>query len=135
MDVIVFSVSDKRYALNIENVQRIIQDCEPRSIPNSNELIDGVLSYEDSIIKVLNFHKLLGLDEAEEYFHKFIIYENENSKFALKVDVIEDIKHITEVDLMNVDEQENHSDFLALNGKLDLDGVVINLIKTLSLPS
>ena len=64
-----------------------------------------------------------------------IIYENENSKFALKVDVIEDIQHITEVDLMNVDEQENHSDFLALNGKLDLDGVVINLIKTLSLPS
>jgi purine-binding chemotaxis protein CheW len=142
MDLIVFSVLNNKYALNIENVQRIIQAINLTNIPNSSELVDGMMSYEDSVIKVLNFRKLIGLEaheediqEPQEYSQKLIIYEKEYSKFAIKVDAIDDIQYIEESDIINADEKESQSDFLVLDGVLDIDGVLINVIKTVSIPS
>lgn len=142
MDLIVFSVSNNRYALNIENVQRIIQAISLTNIPNSSEFVDGMMSYEESVIKVLNFRKLIGLEaheedlqEPQEYVQKLIIYEHESSKFAIKVDTINDIQYIEESNIMKADEKEDHSDFLVLDGILDIDGVLINVIKTVTIPS
>ncbi len=140
-DLIVFGVAGNRYALNIENIQRIIQAIELTDIPNSNYCIDGMMSYEDSVIKVLNFRKLIGLEphaedsiELEEYTQKFIIYEKNNIHFAIKVDVIDDIAHIEESQVMMSDNETNDNEFLELEGILDLDSVLINVIKTVNLP-
>ena len=256
-DLIVFSVGSNRYALDIENIQRIIQATELTNIPNVHELIDGMMSYEADVIKVLNFRKLIGLKrykeelktlfvnlkdahqqwidglrhsietgakftkttdphkcelgiwldnfnsyddrvsiivkdlvqhhktlhvlghdalalyktskkEAKELLNttiydtfnhtmtnidifidelesvanslqKFIIYENKNENgngsFAIKVDLIEDIAHIEEKNIMNSDDNHEVNEFLELDGVLDLDGVLINVIKTINIPS
>jgi len=141
IDLIVFSVDSNRYALNIDNVQRIIQAVELTSIPNASELIDGMMPYEDSVIKVLNFRKIIGLppheDEAKDIKEsslKYIFYENSNENFAIKVDLIDDIAHVEEADIMNSDDEGNLSEFLELSGILDIDGVLINIIKTIKLP-
>ncbi len=252
-DLIVFSVSTNKYALKIENIQRIIQAEELTEIPNSPNVIDGMMSYEDSVIKVLNFRKVIGLpaykdelailfeklknghkawvdalrvsietgskftktfnphmcelgkwidsftayddrvstvlvslvrhhkqlhirggeacdmrvtdvDKAQnildvdisEIFNKtmgaldtfideldivsnslqkLLIYESNGKIFAIKVDSIEDIAHIEESDLINSDNEDNNNNFLELDGVLDLDGVLINVIKTVNLPS
>ena len=65
-DLIVFSVGSNRYALNIDNIQRIIQAIELTEIPNSHKYIDGMMSHESSVIKVLNFRKVIGLKTYEE---------------------------------------------------------------------
>ncbi len=65
IDLIVFSVGENRYAMNIENVQRIIQATNLTAIPNANENIDGMMSYEDRVIKVLNFRKLINMSTYE----------------------------------------------------------------------
>ena len=253
IDLIVFSVGSNRYALNIENIQRIIQAVELTDIPNSHELIDGMMSHEDGVIKVLNFRKLIGLatydDELKKLFlelkvahndwiselkesvynsskfskttnphkcelgvwldnfnsydenvsnilknlienhkrlhtmgaevlsmcendrekaktlfntevndifmntmkdidsfiaefkmvtnslQKLVLYENNGSSFAIKVDSIEDIAHIEDTMIMNSDEDHNISEFLELQGVLDLDSVLINVIKTVKIPS
>ncbi|WP_324170916.1 chemotaxis protein CheW [Sulfurimonas sp.] len=73
-DLIVFSVGDNRYALDIENIQRIIQMLEISEIPNAHNLIDGMMSYEGKVIKVINFRKLIGLltydEELVQFFYK-----------------------------------------------------------------
>jgi len=142
IDLIVFSVENNRYALNIENVQRIIQAVEVTSIPNAHEYIDGMMSYEDSVIKVLDFRKLTDLPphkdedkDIEDSSLKFLFYEDKDKKFAIKVDSIDDISHIEESDIMNNDENSNTNEFLQLQGVLDIDGVLINVIKTIKLPS
>ncbi len=74
-DLIVFNVGSSRYALDIENIQRIIQMLEISEIPNAHSLIDGMISYEGKVIKVINFRKLIGLltydEELIELFQKF----------------------------------------------------------------
>ncbi len=141
IDLIIFSVAGNRYALNIENTQRVIQATDLIDIPNSHKYIDGMMSHEDKVIKILNFRKLIGLEvhvedsmDIDEYSQKFIIIEKENSSFALKVDSIEDIAHIHRSNIINDTENEN-IEFLEFNGALELDGVLVNIIKTINLPS
>lgn len=253
IDLIVFKVGDNRYALKIENIQRIIQSINLTDIPNAHPLIDGMMSYENGVIKILNFRKLIGLDsyegELKEFFikmkeahedwiealklsvstgskftkttnphicelgkwidnftsyddnvsvvlsnladyhkqlhvagaeacevrksdqnkaqeivdvkvndiynhtmaaldtfvneldtvanslQKLIIYENDGQKFAIKVDVIEDIAHIKESMIMQNENNHNINQFLELEGVLDLEGVLINIIKEVSVPN
>lgn len=255
IDLIVFRVGSNRYALNIENIQRIIQSVNLTEIPNTHSLIDGMMSHEDSVVKILSFRKLIGLvsyevelqelfvklkdthkawidalklsihtgskftkttnphmcelgkwidgftsyddrvsevlaglveyhkqlhhaggdacevrktnpEKAQEmvdvevnniYNHtmgaldtfvdeldtvanslqKLIIYEDKvnEATFAIKVDVIEDIAHIDESSIMNSDEKHNDNEFLELDGVLDLDGVLVNIIKKVNIPS
>jgi len=251
-DLIVFSVKNNKYALNIENIQRIIEASSLTPVPNTHPLIDGMMSYEDTVIKVLNYRKLTGLISYEEelvklftklknahiswidalkdsvdngvkftktlnpsscelgkwidnfasydadvakIFHgladnhkklhlsgaealelykkdkqkarvivhqdicqtytqtigsldefikkldlvanslqKLIIYEHKDDIFALIVDKIEDIAHIEENQIIHSTEEDGISEFLELDGVLDLDGVLINVISELKLP-
>ena len=64
--LIVFTVGENRYALNLDYVQRIIQSQVLTPIPNGNPLIDGMMSHEDKITKVLNFRKLIGSVSYED---------------------------------------------------------------------
>ena len=141
IDLIVFSVDNNRYALSIDNVKRIIQAVELTEIPSAHELIDGMMSYEEKVVKVLNFRKLIGLepheDEAKDIQDsslKFLFYESSKENFAIKVDKIDDIAHVDEGDIMNSNDENNTSDFLELSGVLDINGVLINVIKTIHLP-
>jgi len=253
IDLIVFSVGDNKYAMNIENVQRIIQAKSLTDIPNAHECINGMMSYEDQVIKVLNFRKLIGMKTYENELHilfsslvkmhdewleslkkslydgtvfsktfdphvcglgvwidsfnayddhvldvlnklveshkqlhvtggiayelrekdkeksleiftneivpiykstmgaleifikeldivadslqKFLIYDSENTLFAIKVDAIEDIAHVEESEFIPTGSDHNESEFLELEGVLDLKGVLINVIKTVKLPN
>jgi len=73
MDIIVFSVGNNYYALNIENIQRIIQAKELTTVPNAHALIDGMMNYESNVIKVLNFRKLIGLPAYEKDLYELFI--------------------------------------------------------------
>ncbi len=252
IDLIVFNVASNRYAMNIENVQRIIQATALTNIPNAHPYIDGMMSYEGKVIKVLSFRKLINMqtyeseleklfaslkvahadwvralrvslekgtpfaktldphacglgkwidaftayddtvveilaelveyhkrlhltggvaldmykrdvtasqkilnEEIEEIYghtmgalerfiqeldvvanslQKFIIYDNNGAIFAIKVDGIEDIAHIEESSLISAESEHDVNDFLDLEGVLDLDGALINVIKTVRLP-
>ena len=251
-DLIIFGVANNRYALKIENIQRIIQCRNLTSIPNANEAMDGMMSYEDGVIKVLNFRKMIGIETYEEKldvlfkrlkkahaawvdalklsintgseftkttnphmcelgkwiddfrsyddtvadtfrelveyhkrlhirggealeiyksdkkrakqivdvevnniynytmgaldtfildldvvsnsFQKFLIYENGETTFAIKIDTIEDIAHIEESDVITTEDSYEINEFLELEGVLDLNGVLVNLIKTITIP-
>lgn len=252
IDLIVFRIGTNKYAINIENIQRIIQAVSLTSIPNSNNFIDGMMSHEDKVIKVLNFRKLIGMqsydDELLSLFlklkgahgawvkalqiavntkseftkttnphmcelgkwidsftsyddsiatvfndlvenhkqlhhkgqdildmnkidekltktmldvdinniyvktmgaldmfvkdiatvanslQKLIIYEQGEKVFAIKVDVIEDIVHADESSIKSANEDGGDNQFLELEGVLELNGALINMIKKVEIP-
>ena len=252
IDLIVFSVGGNKYAMNIENVQRIIQVEALTNMPNAHAYVDGMMSYENKVIKVLSFRKLIGmntyaselgslfesfakahaywmddlrisietgtnftktfdphacglgkwldsftaydehvievlkelvehhkqlhtlgrvayesrlsdkeraldilnveltniyqhtmgslelfvkeLDSVADSLQKLLIYDNIGSVFAIKVDVIDDIAHVKESEFINVNNEHNVDEFLELEGVLDLDNILINVVKTVSLP-
>ena len=252
IDLIVFSVATNKYALDIANIKRIIQAESLTNIPNKHLFIDGMMSHEEKVIKVLNFRKIIGLPSYDEELktlfaklksghgawldslkiavntkseftkttnphmcelgkwidaftsydesiatvfnnlvenhkklhltgqdildmnktdettakrmldvdinniyvktmgaldtftaelgtvanslQKLIIYENGETVFAIKVDEIYDIAHIEENQIMHSIDDERASEFLDLDGVLDLNGTLINVIKTVTIP-
>ncbi len=64
-DFIVFSVAKNRYAVSIEHIIRIVHGENLTQVPTSHKYIDGIMSYEDSIVKVLNFRKLIEMKSYE----------------------------------------------------------------------
>ena len=141
IDLIVFNVANNKYALCIDNIVRITQTNELTTIPNSHEFIDGIMSYEQSVVKVLNFRKLIGLEvhqedlkSSSEHEQKMIFFENKDITFAVKVDSINDIAHIRESDIMRGDDEHEKSEFLDIKGVLDINGDLINVIEDLRLP-
>lgn len=252
IDLIVFRIGTNKYAINIENIQRIIQAVSLTNIPNSNNLIDGMMSHEERVIKVLNFRKLIGMqsydDELSTLFvklrgahgawveslqiavntqsefakttnphmcelgkwidsftsyddsiatvfndlvenhkqlhhkgqdildmnkideklaktmldvdvnniyvktmgaldtfvseiatvanslQKLIIYEQGEKVFAIKVDEIEDIVHADASSIKSANEDDSDNEFLELEGVLELNGALINMIKKVEIP-
>lgn len=252
IDLIVFRIGTNKYAINIENIQRIIQAVSLTNIPNAHTLIDGMMSHEEKVIKVLSFRKLIGMDtydnelavlftklkgahkawvealqiavnsksefgkttnphmcelgkwidsftsyddsiagifsnlvENHKQLHhkgqdildmnkidhtqakkmldvdinniyiktmgaldifvkeldtvanslqKLIIYEQDSKVFAIKVDEIEDIVHADESSVKTANEEEKENDFLELEGVLELNGALINMIKKVAIP-
>jgi len=57
-DFIIFEVKKNRYAIDLEYIQRITQIPAITDIPNSHEYVDGMISYENRIIKIIDFRKM-----------------------------------------------------------------------------
>ncbi len=69
---VIFSVQERRYGIDIECVRRILPSQVLTMVPDEGEHIEGMFQYEDDVIKVLNFRKVLGLqgytDELRKMF-------------------------------------------------------------------
>jgi len=65
-DYIVFTVGTNFYALDVAHVERIIQMPNVTAIPNAHMYIDGMMSYEKRITKVVNFRKMTAMDAHEK---------------------------------------------------------------------
>jgi chemotaxis signal transduction protein len=100
-DYIVFTVGTNFYALNVANVERIVQMPSVTSIPNAHPFIDGMMSYEKRITKVINFRKMTAMDAHEEeiaalfkrvasdhqtWVETFMAAMENNTGFALTID-------------------------------------------------
>ena len=254
IDLIIFSVRESLYAINLEKVKRIIQVPALTPIPNSHELVEGMISYESDILKVIGFRQILEYpsyaseletlfielkkqhlswiealknsverdiafqkttnahmcelgkwldsftsyddevtlilselnkfhkrlhnsavdilewlekgekERAKEYLdttvyetynrtiaqidlfiekfllvadslQKILLYQGSGVTFAVKVDSIEDILHVKEQMIVSSDDNHRVNSFLEIEGIIEIDNRLINVIKEITLPS
>lgn len=138
-DYIVFTVGENYYTVPVEMVQRIIQVPELTPIPNAHETIDGMMSYEFKVIKVLNFRKMMEMQEDQDGCYlqsqKLLICQNDDQVFGIKVDKIEDIVAIANDGLKQVERLGNATPLVEVIGVVELGDHLVNVIKSVSLPS
>lgn len=64
-DYIVFTVAGNHYAIEVASIERIVQIPPITAIPNAHPYIDGMMSYERRVTKVVNFRKMTDLPTHE----------------------------------------------------------------------
>lgn len=137
-DYIIFTIGDNYYALSVASIQRIIQVPSVTAIPNAHPMVDGMMSYEDRVIKIVNFRAMMGMEDFSESTtgksQKLLIYQTQNAFFGIKVDQIEDIKNLDCSTLKHVERLENHGSFVEINGVVEVDGRLVNVIKSVTFP-
>lgn len=92
MQVVVFEMNHEEFAIDILELQEIIQAGEITPIPNSPSYITGLFNLRGKIVVVIDLESRLHLEREKEQVHRHILVsEVEQSYFGISVDVVKEI--------------------------------------------
>ncbi len=93
-DFLIFCVDGERYALDIEYVEKIVEDRKCTKVSGLEDFIDGVISYENDLLKIVNIRKILSKKITTIENQKIIIYKDKKRRVGLKIDYVDKIEAI-----------------------------------------
>lgn len=67
---VIFKTLEQLYGIDIECVKRILPSAFLTAMPDEDEYIEGMFTYEGEITKVVSFRKLIGVKSYEEQLHQ-----------------------------------------------------------------
>jgi purine-binding chemotaxis protein CheW len=81
---VVFTLDERRYALYLPAVERVVPAVEVTPLPNAPEVVLGVINVQGRIIPVINVRKRFGLRERDiEPNDRFILARTSRHVVAL----------------------------------------------------
>ncbi|MHA1340349.1 MAG: chemotaxis protein CheW [Promethearchaeota archaeon] len=87
-----FSLGKEIYAITTRHIDKIIKIPQIHSVPQSNEVLEGVINYNDNLINLFNLRKLLQLPWKEySYDSGIIVIQDDQWTFGILVDKILDL--------------------------------------------
>jgi chemotaxis signal transduction protein len=81
LEVLIVTIKDNKYAIDISIVDEIIQKRDLREIPNTSKVIDGVIEHKGKALSICSARKLLNHDGFFEEQQK-VLDEVENQHIA-----------------------------------------------------
>lgn len=97
IQVVFFNADQGSYAINIENVERIISYSDITALPETSDYILGLLSYQEWILPIIDINKRFykNLTEYNEK-QKILVIQLKEYKVGLLVDEVNKIQTINE---------------------------------------
>lgn len=101
MQIVVFTIGEKYYAIETEKVDEIAQRLAWSSIPTAPEWVQGLVNLRGEVVTLINFQQLLYPDGGSEKlcYNRSIILSTEKNKIALMVDEVEEVSQIEPEDI------------------------------------
>jgi len=123
MQIIVFTLNEKYYAIETDKVEEISKKIPSTTVPNSPNWVEGLINLRGNVVTLLNLSKLLQQDEGICY-NNIIIINNEEEKVGLMV------REVTKVmDIKPESIQKVTKDIVdGIIGIIQIDEVIINII-------
>ncbi len=137
MQVIVFTLGDEKYGVDISQVREIIRPTKITRIPNAPDFVEGVINLRGQITTIINLRKRFGLPPKEiDNDTRIIVVEYNNAVIGMMVDTVNEVKYLSAADiepLPSIVTSRSEAKFLKGVGKLP-DGllILIDLNKVLS---
>jgi purine-binding chemotaxis protein CheW len=87
--LLVFSLDDRRYALRLEAVERVVRAVEVTPLPDAPEIVLGIINVQGRIVPVINLRKRFQLRDREvRPSDQFIITSTFMRTYALATDAV-----------------------------------------------
>ncbi|WP_031513718.1 chemotaxis protein CheW [Desulfofalx alkaliphila] len=111
--LVVFQLSDQKYALPIEETQEIIRMTEVTRIPNGSYYLEGIINLRGTILPVINLNRRLGLPEKEaDEETRIMVVENKGQKVGMIVDCVLEVGRYSESEIEPPTSVGDNMDFL-----------------------
>lgn len=111
--LVVFQLSDQKYALPIQETQEIIRMTEVTRIPNSDYYLEGIINLRGTILPVINLNRRLGLMVKEEDDEtRIVVVENNGQKVGMIVDSVLEVGRYSESEVEPANMVGNDTDYL-----------------------
>lgn len=94
-DYLISQIEDERYAIEIESVEKIIENQKCVKVSGLNENIDGVINYDGFALKVINLRRVVNKLDNIPKREKIVIYKRDKKRVGIRVDAIETIMSIS----------------------------------------
>ncbi|MEI6433377.1 MAG: chemotaxis protein CheW [Bacteroidota bacterium] len=105
--ILLFSINNHRFALNMNQVDRVIQAVAVNPVPDSSPILNGLVDYHGEVIPVLNFRYRLKLEEKPTGVNDFFILTNTSSRrFFIIATEVQGIIETSEQDIISVTDLE-----------------------------
>ena len=96
LEIVIFSVGDGAYGINVAKVERIIPFQSVTKVPNSNPNLKGIINYRGRVIPVLDLTKTLGIScDIPTEQRLFILININNCDFAVEISSVMRIKRLS----------------------------------------
>lgn len=123
MQIIVFTLGDKHYAINTEKVDEISKTMPFTQVPNSLNWVEGLINLRGNVVTLINLCKLLHQDD-DKCYNNIIIINTNDEKIGVLVKDIKEVVEIEENDIQKITDEE----FEGILGIARIDGEIINVI-------
>ena len=99
--IIVFTLGEKYYAVNSDQVEEISKMIDSTIVPNAPRHIEGLINLRGNVISLVNLAKLLHLTE-EECYNNIVILDRQDEKVGILVTEVKEVLKIKEEDIEKV---------------------------------
>lgn len=123
MQIVVFTLGDKYYAIHTDKVDEICDRMDSIMVPNSPNWVKGIINLRGSVVTLIELSKLLHLDDGICY-NNIIIIHNKEEKIGLMVKNVIEVRDLHTSDIQNI----GHKDFNGILGIVTVDEKIINII-------
>jgi len=103
--LVIFSLDNKCFALNLSIVERVIQIVKITSLPEAPDVIQGLINIQGNIIPVINMRKKFHMPDREVFLSdQLILAHTSKWMVALMVDCVTDVAEFSEKDFVASEE-------------------------------
>lgn len=104
MQIIVFTLEDKYYAINTDRVDEITKKTSSTKVPNSQDWVEGLLNLRGNVVTLINLFKILHHKDNICY-NNIIIINTNGEKLGLMVKDIVGVIDIEDMDIQKVNDK------------------------------
>lgn len=104
IELLTFKVNGETFAVNTLEVESIVNVNKITSVPNTKSYIDGIMSYRNGTVSVINISKrMFNCDNDTKIEKTCIVCKVGNTKMALHVPEISEIIKLSSNDILPLD--------------------------------
>jgi|APSaa5957512622_1039677.scaffolds.fasta_scaffold30496_2 purine-binding chemotaxis protein CheW len=123
--ILLFTLDEPRYALNLSAVERVVRSVEIIPLPKAPQCVLGVINVQGEIIPVVDIRPRLGLPRREVSLgNQFILAHTSRQRVALVADSVTGIRQLAEGEMVTTDQALPGAQYIHGLAKLD-EGIVL----------
>ncbi|MBF7096340.1 chemotaxis protein CheW [Alkalibacter mobilis] len=123
MQIIVFTLGEKYYAVNSEKVEEISKMIDSTFVPNAPAWIQGLINLRGNVVSLVNLSKLLQ-QEDDQCYNNIIITNGQEEKIGIMVNEVKEVLKIEEEEIEKVSVDTMNG----VTGIIQIDGQLVNYI-------
>ena len=122
MQIIIFTLNDKYYAIDTREVEEIITTTSLTKVLNAEEWVEGLINLRGNVITLVNMSKLL-LQNEDSCYNNTIIVNTDDGKIGILVKEVIEVVDIQEEEMENFNKEDR-----GLLGIYRIDKRIINIV-------
>lgn len=94
--VVIFKIEDEEYAVDIMQIERILDYTEPTKIPEAPPFVKGIIKYQEKILPIIDLKTRMHLEKYDDSNdHKIIVVKNKDRYIGLIVEMVSEVIDIS----------------------------------------